>query len=163
MTKNGIRALFIASLICVFMVSVCLFSLYFIEINEEAELPNILCGICFWVFAIAAAVLQIILSANIKRLQKTGKLHNLRIKKKRVGIIAFFSNPHAVISDIALLASLVVFIVFMIIRPISIFVYISLSVLFLSFCTHCIFNGKNYYYIKNYGYIKTQITESEEN
>ena len=161
-TKNIILLTF--SLISFFIFAACLFVMFFIETNYETgySVINIVCGTSFWLSLIVGIILQIVLSTSIKRWHKRRRLCNSRFVRMRMGLLSLFSNIPAAISDIALGTSLVVFIVFMFVNQSSIFAYISLSVLCFSFCSHCIFNGRNYYYITNYEHIKTQIMKTEE-
>ena len=161
-TKNII--LLVISFISYLIVASSLFVMFFIEINSgiRSSIINLACGATFWLFLIVGTVLQVSVSINVKRWYERRRLYRSRFRKSRVGLLSVFSNIPAVISDVILGASLVTFIVFMLINPSSIYAYISFSVLFLSFCAHCIFNGKNYYYITNYQYIKAQIKKTEE-
>lgn len=160
-TKNAI--LLIISFVSFAMVSVSLFVMFFVEpdSNSEPSVIKLACGAAFWLFLIVGIILQVVVSVNIKRWCRR-RSYRSRLKKSRIGLLKVFSNIPAVISDIFLFASLIAFITFMVVNSASIFAYISLSVLFLSFSAHCIFNGKNYYCITNYEYIKAQITKTEE-
>lgn len=161
-TKNLI--FLIVSFISFAMVSASLFAMFFVGINSSGEtsVVSLACGIVFWLFLAVGIILQVTVSLNVKSWYKRRRLYRSRFRRTRIGLLTFFSNVPAVISDILFCASLITFIIFMIVNSASIFAYISLSVLFLSFSAHCIFNGKNYYYITNYEYIKAQITKTEE-
>lgn len=164
MNKSYSFALSIISLICFTVVSTCLFGMFFIEttVDSPPSKLNLFCGIGFWLFTILGILLQIVVSRNIKRWYERKRLYRSRFRRTKIGLLTFFSNLPAIISDIVLVVSLITFIVIMIIDSTSILAYISLSVLFLSFSAHCIFNGKNYYYITNYERIKAQLTKMEE-
>lgn len=153
-----------SSIICFAVVSACLFAMFFIEtdVNLGPTTLSLICGSGFWLFTIVGIVLQIIVSINIKSWYERRRLYRSRFRKTRIGLLSVFSNAPAIISDVSLVISLTAFIVFMIVDSTGIFAYISLSVLFLSFSAHCIFNGKNYYYITNYERIKAQLTKMEE-
>ena len=164
MNKAYNFALLIISLICFAVVSGCLFGMFFIETSVDS-LPSrlsLFCGLGFWLCNIVGIVLQVIVSKNVKHWYERRRLFRTRFRRNRIGLFNVFSNIPAAISDVLLCVSMITFIVFMIIDSTSIFAYISLSVLFLSFSAHCIFNGKNYYYILNYEYIRTQLMKSEE-
>ena len=156
--------LLIASLISFTIVATCLFAMFFIEIDSNSGPPlfSLICGIIFWVFTITGIILQIFISVDIRRWCERRRIHRTRFRKTRIGLFSVFSNVPAGISDIVLLVSLIAFIAFMVIDPTSMIAYLTLSVLFLSFSAHCIFNGKNYYYIANHGHIKAQLMKSEE-
>ena len=164
MNKTSNFALLIVSLLCFAVVSASLFGMFFIEAAPEGPPSKLalLCGIGFWLPLISGIVLQTVLSIRTKRWSARRNLRRLGLSRTRIGLFRVFSNIPAVVSDVVLCSSFVTFISFMIVRASSILAYISLSVLFLSFCTHCIFNGKNYYYIANYEYIRDQLTKTEE-
>lgn len=164
MNKAYNSALLIISMICFTVVSGCLFGMFFIEttVDSPPSKLSLLCGLGFWLCNIVGIVLQIIVSKNVKYWYERRRLFRTRFSRNRIGLFSVFSNIPAAISDALLSISTIAFIVFMIIDSTSIFAYISLSVLFLSFSAHCIFNGKNYYYITNYEYIRTQLMKSEE-
>lgn len=157
-------SLVIISLISFAIVSACLFAMFFIEAdaNSNSSLFSLICGMIFWIFTIVGIALQIFVSISIRSWYERRRLYRSRFRRTRIGLLSIFSNIPAIISDVVLFVSLVAFIAFMVIDPTNIFAYISLSVLFLSFSAHCIFNGKNYYYITNYKYIKAQLMKSEE-
>ncbi len=161
-TRNII--LLIASLVSFAIVSACLFAMFFIEIDSDSGPPlfTLICGVCFWICTIVGIALQIFISVDIRRWCERRRIHRTRFRRTRIGLFSIFSNIPAGISDIVLFVSLIAFIVFMVVDSTSIIAYLSLSVLFLSFNAHCIFNGKNYYYIANHEHIKTQLMKSEE-
>lgn len=164
MDKNRNRLVLFVSLISFAIVSVCLMAMYFIETNTNSppSFTSILCGIAFWLFMIIGIVSQITVSMSVKSWCNKKKLYRSRFRRTKIGAISFFSNLPSVISDVTFIVSLIVFVIVLIIDSTSVLAYIFLSVLFLSFCTHCIFNGKNYYYIKNYEQIKAQLIKMEE-
>ena len=150
MNKAYNFALLIISLICFAVVSGCLFGMFFIEtsVDSPPSRLSLLCGLGFWLCNIVGIVLQVIVSKNVKHWYERRRLFRTRFRRNRIGLFNVFSNIPAAISDVLLCVSMIA--------------YISLSVLFLSFSAHCIFNGKNYYYILNYEYIRTQLMKSEE-
>lgn len=126
---------------------------------------GLICGICFWVFLIAGTTLQVVLSNRIRK--RKIEQHRMRRNMKnqpKLGLISFFRNPLGAASDILFLLAVVSFgIACYQTQGSGIVCYISLSLMFFSFCAHCIFNGKNYFYITNYAFAKSTLTETEEN
>lgn len=154
----------IASIVNFALIS-CLFIAMFFVKTAFDTVPSkfsIACGVCFWLFLIIGITLQIVVSIDVRRWYKRSGLSRTRFQKIRPGIFCFFNNLISIISDILMGLSLIAFITAIIIDSSSIFAYISISVLFVSFCAHCTFNGNNYYYIKNYEYIVAQLTKTEE-
>ncbi len=164
MNKELNFLLLIISIICFSIVSICLFVMFFIEtsVSSPPSRLSLLCGIGFWLCNILGMTIQIVISRNIKCWCQRRRLFRTRFKKERIGIFNIFSNIPATISDVLFAVSTILFIAFMIIDSTSIFAYISLSLLFLSFSAHCIFNGNNYYYITNYEFIKAQLMKMED-
>ena len=158
------KLLLIASLICFAIVSCALFVMFFVEtaVDTAPTVLSIACGIVFWVFNIIGITLQISVSINVKRWYKKQRLYRTKFKKAKPGVICFFNNVPAIVSDVIWLASCLSFAVCLIVDPASIIAYISISVLFVSFCAHCTFNGNNYYYINNHKRIMNKITKTEE-
>lgn len=154
----------IISLVCFAGVALSLFGMYYIETSVDEPLSkfSLVCGLCFWLSGISGIILQIIVSKNVRTWYNNLKPISPRFKKSRIGILNLFSNFAAAVSDIILCVSLILFISFVFIDSSGIYAYIFLAVLFLSFCAHCVFNGKNYYYITNYEYVMTQLTKMEE-
>lgn len=144
---------FVSSLVSFLAVSIAIFMMYFLQTYQTNEIPvlNLVCGLVFWIFLLAGIVLQIILSIKTSKwIAKNRRVIRLNKKDRRIGIVSFFKNTPGVISDIALVLSIIALVVsYYITGGVSIVCYVSLSVVFLSFCTHCIFNGKNFYYMKN--------------
>lgn len=164
MNKNLTFIFLISSIVCFALVSLSLFGIFFIDISSDPATSklSILCGIGFWLFTVLGVAFQVVIAKCIKIWRKNDRLSDPKYKITRIGLLNIFSNIPAIISDVVLCISLIVFIVSMIVDSAGIVAYISLAVLVLSFATHCIFNGKNYYYITNYEYIKDQINETEE-
>lgn len=73
-----------------------------------------------------------------------------RLEQSRVGLLRFVSNTEAAISDIALLAALLIMIAIVLFDVRNLWISITAVVLLLlTFQFHCIFNGKNYLYFKH--------------
>ena len=138
-----LEKLYWSSVGCFFMMSAMIFIMPIIENNEKAIIPV---GLAFWFFAISGYILLIVANVEFKRISG-----NLRKNKRSLpGIISFFSNKIAMIADIAVIISMVAFVIicFTELR----FKYIAFVVLFLlifSLHMHCLFNGRIYKLIKN--------------
>ena len=138
-----LEKLYWSSVGCFFMMSAMILIMPVIESNEKAIIPI---GLVFWFFAISGYILLIVANVEFKRISG-----NLRKNKRSLpGIISFFSNKIAMIADIAVIISIVAFVIICITE--LRFKYIAFVVLFLlifSLHMHCLFNGRIYKLIKN--------------
>lgn len=103
-------------------------------------------GGVFWLGLIISLIAMIIL--NFRRV-KNEKGSKKAIKYGTIGLFKFFSNKAAVIFDAAFILSAIVQIALIIIGVDN--QIISIIVLFLivfTFEMHCVFNGRNYFYLR---------------
>ena len=139
-------------------VAVVLCMMFFIETEpaKETSIFSLVCGICFWIFTICGVGLQAALALQVRRARKQSL-------SKRLGLIHFNSNKSALISDIVFAVSFVIFLILVIFTSgTSIFAYVVLAILFLSFCMHCILNGSTYAYLINENGRNDKCKEKEE-
>lgn len=164
MNKSRDKLFLLLSLVCFTVVALSLFLTYFCKPVDTPEMNALKlgCGLCFWLFVILGIVFQVLVSVDIKNWCLRRKINNTKFKRTKIGLVGFFGNIPAKVSDIVWIASVITFIVFMVIDQSSIFANISLAVSVVSFAAHCIFNGKNYYYITNHEHIKVYLTKTEE-
>ncbi len=164
MNKNKNIALLIVSFMCFVLVAVTMFVMFFTVDDpvSGSSAVNVACGVAFWLFLIVGIVLQVVISLNVRRWSERKKLYRTKFVWKRIGLLNAFCNIPATVSDGLLLVSAIFFIIYMVKDAASIVAYISLSVLVLSFSAHCIFNGKNYYYITNYEWLELNLKKVEE-
>ncbi len=111
-----------------------------ISLNEGKNGILYLVGIVFWLSFLLSQVMMI--TVSIKR--KADKRYS---KKKRLGLISFFSNREATIADILTAVFTAVFVICTLTTD-SYLIYVFLCLAVLSFEMHCVLNGKNYAYIK---------------
>lgn len=118
--------------------------------SNDREFKDWLPGLLFWSFLLTGVILQIVL-ANHRR------QYLLRLRRSRgrewqgglPGIISFCKNGLGVIVDVAMLLGMIGFIISIIsTHAVGYSCYVFLTILVFSFCLHCIFNGKNYQYIR---------------
>ncbi|MGN1130881.1 MAG: hypothetical protein ACI4Q8_05960 [Ruminococcus sp.] len=111
--------------------------------NKTNKISVIVLGITFWLSLILAYTLLFL--AN--RVRKT-----INFKKRgagRVGLFNLFSNKPAIISDILLFLSIVVFVISLFLPMENHWIiYIILFFIVLSLNLHCVFNGKIYEFSK---------------
>ncbi len=118
-------------------------SFLLMPLNSDSSEPNVFVGVLFWCSLLIGIVSQVILTLRVKRTE-----HNN--SGRRLGLLMFFQNPYAIISDIVLIISIIGFTVTMIVTNglhYSCYIFLAMTVFF--FSMHCIFNGKNYYYTQD--------------
>lgn len=144
-TVRRIKILFWFSTVCFILMSATVLVMPFaVNAAGKNEILTIITGIVFWVSGIAAGGLLWL--ANRKRkwllryMSRTDPNRN-----SRPGIISFFSNIPAAISDVLTVCSLVLLVIhgFADSRN-SYLSYILLFAFLLSFQMHCLFNGRIY-------------------
>lgn len=138
-----LEKLYWSSVGCFFFMSAMILIMPVIESNEKAIIPI---GLAFWFFAISGYILLIVANVEFKRISG-----NLRKNKRSLpGIISFFSNKIAMIADIAVIISIVAFVIICITElRFKYIAFVTLFLLIFSLHMHCLFNGRIYKLIKN--------------
>lgn len=138
-----LEKLYWSSVGCFFFMSAMILIMPVIESNEKAIIPV---GLAFWFFAISGYILLIVANVEFKRISG-----NLRKNKRSLpGIISFFSNKIAMIADIAVIISIVAFVIICITElRFKYIAFVTLFLLIFSLHMHCLFNGRIYKLIKN--------------
>ena len=154
----------IVSIIGFFVFSIS-FLLMPVETKGAEQGPNVVTlvtGSMFWLGLLVGAVAQICLSASRKKWFNKNCVHLPLSNQPKLGLITFFRNRTAIVFDVLLIIALVGLIVSVILTNATGYAcYIFLALTTFSFCSHCIFNGKNYYFIENKGSIKKAIEKSK--
>ncbi len=152
------KTILIISLIAYLIVGLSVFLMMFNEPDAMGSLNSsdyILGGI-FWVCLLLGSISQIILTVKVKH-WKNDNFEAIEMKRTHLkpGVISFFKNVPGIVSDLVFVVSLITFIITNVVsNGTGIACYLSLSLAIFSFCSHCIFNGKNYYYISNHRIIE---------
>lgn len=98
----------------------------------------------FWIFAITGYVLLILANRERKRFVLKHK-KVLNMQKRRLGIMMFFSNIPAVVSDTAMICVVILLIIVQFTKlKDTYFINVMLFALNFSLHVHCLFNGKIY-------------------
>lgn len=127
--------------------SIILVLLALINQDERKWFSYIAAGI-FWLIMILQIVL-ILKASKIRKHIENCKNESSQIKTYRLGLISFFNNKEGTVSDIIFIVSIILLIFILVFeKTYSLISVICFPCLFLSFNLHCIFNGKNYTYIK---------------
>lgn len=163
-TKKNETIYLIVSIIGYFIFSIS-FLLMPIEAKGVEQGPNVVtvvAGIMFWIGLLVGIIAQICLSASRKNWFNKNRVRLPLSNQPKLGLITFFRNKIAIIFDVLLIVALVGLIVSVMLTDATGYAcYIFIALTTFSFCSHCIFNGKNYYFIENKGSIKKAIEKSK--
>jgi len=111
---------------------------------------RIIPGLMFWSGMLAGIVFQVILALRRRAFFKAYGVNRKRMQKPRNGLLSFCSNQEAVIADYATAGSLVFTVLaFVFTRGYGYICCVGLAATALSFCLHCIFNGRLYFHTNN--------------
>ena len=128
---------------CVSSVSLllCIFA-----VRSDLKIYRFLIPMIFWLGLIAEQVFFWKANSILKQIINTGQVERLN---KKPGIIAPLQTELGAIADLVFVVSLIVFLILMIGNwGQSVFQFIFLFLIVLSFRIHCVANGKNYWYKK---------------
>lgn len=124
--------------------------------DQNMKWFDILTGTIFWGFLISGIVLFVLFSKKCRKYMINSDGNNY--KKKAIGILSFFSNRYAIVSDICLIFSIVFFVTLMIFTNRTSYIcYISIMLFAFFISMHCILNGKYFNYL-----LKNQEVEKNE-
>lgn len=112
--------------------------------KELTVFPMFISGGCFWIGLIGTILMGVKINRFSKKIYK-----NKSYEIKKLGLICFFSNKKATITDIVMFVSVVCFIVIKICIDNIYLLFTSVSLFVFSFGMHCMLNGKNYIYLNN--------------
>lgn len=150
---------FVLSLVFVLVQSVCLLVIPILEIDNVL---NAIFAVLFWVCLILY-IASVMLSSNERKKIEKSKFRVKKLKKNHIGILKFFQNKEAVIFDVLLFISTALIIVSVIMKTeFEWLIAVGLFLWFVSFNLHCLFNGKNYTYIKAYEFYKKEHEKNEQ-
>ena len=144
---------------CMFWISAFGFfamSLSFLFIYQDimyigTSIRKVIAGIVFWVMLIIGIAAQIMLYLSLRKSIKA----DFTTKKRKIGLICFFSNRYAAVADLFMTLSVITLIISYAFTDASnYFNYIILSVFVFSLSMHCILNGRKFYYMKHNKYFK---------
>lgn len=117
----------------------------------QYDAMDIIPGIIFWVFLVLGVTGQIILAIRRSKWLIGKAVRKYKIRKGRIGLLTFCKNKPALITDIVMIVSILLFIIVTVItHGLGYICYILLALCVFTFCMHCIFNGKIYEYISKH-------------
>lgn len=110
---------------------------------------NVLVGVMFWATLILGIVTQIILGYTRKNWFVRNRIRRSHVKSK-VGVIVFLRNAPACVADGLFAVSLIALIISIVVTNATGYAcYVFMALTVFSFCLHCVFNGKVYYFLTN--------------
>lgn len=125
-------------------------SFLLMPMETDNSLFTVVCGVIFWLFLIIGIVLQVVLASRRRKWYTSNRIRRSRNKAKSVGIISFFQNIPAIISDIVMGLSVIGLVISVSVTDGTGYIcYVCIAVLIFSFSAHCVFNGKIYHHIIN--------------
>lgn len=111
---------------------------------------SILPGLLFWGGLIVGVVFQIILETRRRAFFAGYNVKREKMQKPKNGFLTFGSNQIALIADYIFIASVIATILaFIFTKGSGYLCYVCIAIMLLSFCLHCIFNGRNYFHANN--------------
>lgn len=111
---------------------------------------DILPGLLFWLGLTLGVALQIVLETRRRAFFKSYSTKRETMQKPRNGLLSFGSNPEAKINDGVLAVSFFSMVLALAITEgYGYICYIFIATTILSFCMHCILNGRIYFHAKN--------------
>ncbi len=146
------------------IVSICGFALMSISfLLMPLENMSILPGSLFWGGLILGVAFQIALEARRRVFFARYNVNRKKMQRPRNGLLSFGSNKIAKTADITLAVSVVATILaFLLTRGTGYICYICIAVSLLSFCLHCILNGRNYFHANNQDRVRQVLENKEE-
>lgn len=103
-------------------------------------------AVLFWISLLAGIALQVVVSIGCEKFRRLELEKNGRVRP--VGLFRFFSNKAGKIADSGMVIGAVgLGISLWLTKGIGNICYVFLFVMVFFFTAHCIFNGRNYYYI----------------
>ncbi len=113
----------------------------------DLSLMPFLSGIIFWVFLVLAAVLLITLSLKRRKFYVIYKLKQSE-KHKTIGLLSFFKNKYAVVTDILMFMSVGLLLMVLVVTGGKYYdSYVAITIFLSLLFMHSIFNGKLFFYI----------------
>ena len=112
---------------------------------------------------IVGIAFQIVLEIRRRAFFKKYKVKQSKFQKPRNGLLSFGSNKIALVVDSVCIASVILTVcAFAFMQDFDYLCCGSITVLLMSFCLHCILNGRNYFHLKNFEKIRLTLENKKE-
>ena len=144
-------------------ISICGFALMSVSfLLMPIETMRVLPGLLFWIGLFVGIAFQVVLEARRRSFFARYKVKREKMQKPKNGLLTFASNKIAAIVDNIFVVSIVATILaFIFTRGVGYLCYICISIMLLTFCLHCILNGRNYFHANNQNRVR-QVLESKK-
>lgn len=127
------------------------------------EALKILPGALFWGGLLIGIVFQVVLETRRRAFFKRYMVNREKMQKPRNGLLTFASNKAAAVVDKIFVVSLVANILLLVFTKGTHYLcYICLATLLMSFCLHCILNGRNYFHVNNRDRVRQVLENKKE-
>lgn len=128
-----------------------------------AEQLQVLPGILFWSGLLLGIAFQIVLETRRRAFFARYNIKREKMQKPRNGLLTFASNKVAAIVDNIFIVSIIATIlVYILTKGFGYLVFVCIAIMLLSFCLHCIFNGRNYFHINNQNRVRQVLENKKE-
>lgn len=153
------------------IVAFLVFSISFLLMPVEAEpmeqgtnVYTIVAGLMFWIGLVVGILMQVILSVLRRNWFSRNRVRLPLTNQPKLGLISFFKNKTAVVFDVMLIISIVGLVIAMLVTDaVGYSCYVFMTLTCFSFCSHCIFNGKIYYFIENKDNMRKALEKAKSN
>ena len=127
------------------------------------EALRILPGALFWGGLLIGVAFQIALEIRRRSFFKRYMVKREKMQNPRNGLLTFASNKAAAVVDKIFVVSLVVNILLLVFTNGTHYLcYVFLATLLMSFCLHCILNGRNYFHVNNRDKVRQVLENKKE-
>ena len=121
---------------------------------------ELLPGILFWGGMLIGLSFQIALEARRRVFFRRYNTKRERMQKPLNGFLSFAANKAALVADCILAVSIVATILaFLLTKGTGYVCYVCIAVMLMSFCMHCVLNGRNYFHLNNQNRVR-QVLET---
>lgn len=157
MRKKQMDWIILAISVCGFVIMSCSF------IIMPFENVGILPGLLFWAGLLVGCILQVVLEIHRRAFFKKLNVKREKAQKPRNGLLSFGSNKWASIADGAMIIGLVATVLaFIFTKGLGYICYVLIAITVLSFCLHCILNGRNYFHLNNQAKIRQALEQKSQ-
>lgn len=128
------------------------------------ESVGILPGLLFWGGLLIGGGFQVVLEIRRRAFFRSFNVKREKMQKPRNGLLSFGSNKWARIADNAMIICFVAtLLAFILSKGSGLLCYVFIAATLLSFCLHCILNGRIYFHANNQTKIRQVLEQKKAN
>lgn len=125
---------------------------------------GILPGMLFWGGLLIGSILQFVLEGRRRAFFKKYEVAIEKMQKPKNGLLSFGSNKEARIADYAMAISFVLTVLtYAVTEGAGFLCYVLIATTVLSFCLHCILNGRIYFHANHQTRVRQVLEQRREN